>query len=283
MDIFTYWNTGRDRAPAAVQKCFDRWEEMNPGHDVHVLTETDLRGIVTDLPFDIGTLPVQAQSDILRIRLLREHGGAWVDATVLPMLPLDAWYDAYVGTSGIFMFHGRPSQWKLGNNLILAKKGNHFIEALDDAARAYWAHPRTLVDFMLPPSRPIGPRGTPKALLTRGKGWPYVRFVWKWYHDMLYPVSQEGRQSRFFPYFWQMYLMMQLIETDPKVRSTVEVMTYRNHELCHTIQHFRTYLGADFPKSIPTALLCSPVQKLDWRVEWPDAVFHPPDPDRVLI
>lgn len=194
MDIFSFWDKGRTNAPKAVQICLDRWEQMNPGHKLHVLDEADLRRIVTDLPFDIGALPVQARSDILRVRLLRMYGGAWVDATLLPVLPLDRWSEAYLGPAGVFLFAGRPSHWRLGNYFILAPEGSYLIDAWDDAARGYWTHPRKLVDFMLPPSRPIGPRGTPKALLTRGKGWPYVSFVWKWHYDMLYPVSQAGRR-----------------------------------------------------------------------------------------
>lgn len=283
MKIFSYWDKGRANAPKVVQTCFDRWEKLNPGHSLLVLDEADLQKVVTDLPFDVGSLPVQARSDILRVRLLRLHGGAWVDATLLPILPFDRWLDQYLGSEGVFAFAGRPSEWRLGNFLIIAPNGSYLIDAWDDAVRGYWTHPRAKFDLMLPPARPVGPRKTPKSLLTWGKGWHYVRFYWKWHYDTLYPVSEEGRRSRYFPYFWQHYLMMQLIQTDPKVRAIMERMIYRNHELCHTVQHFRNSLGDDFQKSIRTALLCSPVQKLDWRVEWPEDVFAQPDAERVLI
>jgi|GEM_PF-2461607 len=283
MDIFSFWDKGRANAPPAVQRCLDRWESLNPEHNLHVLDESDLRRIVTDLPFDVGALPIQARSNILRVRLLRLHGGAWVDATLLPMLPLRCWMRDYLGSTGVFMFAGRPSQWRLGNFFILAEKENHFIRALDDATRDYWTHPRRKFDLMLPPARPVGLRRTPRSLLARDKGWEHVLFNWRWHYDPLYPVSARGRRGRLYPYFWHHYLMMQLMQTDPEVRAITEAMTYRNHELCHTVQHFRDYLGEDFPKAIPPALLCSPVQKLDWRYDWPEAVFDLPDADRVMI
>lgn len=283
MDIFSFWDKGRANAPKAVQICLDRWEQMNPGHKLHVLDEADLRRIVTDLPFDIGALPVQARSDILRVRLLRMHGGAWVDATLLPVLPLDRWSETYLGTAGVFLFAGRPSQWRLGNFFILAPNGSYLIDAWDDAVRDYWTHVRTKFDRMVPQLRPADPRTAPKDLLTWGKGWRHVHFSWKWYFNTLYPVSSEGRRGKYFPYFWQHYLMMQLIEKDPKIHAIVDAMVYRNHELCHTLQNFKRFLEEDFPKSVPMALLSSPVQKLDWRVEWPESIFQLPDPDRVLI
>lgn len=283
MDIFSFWDKGRANAPKAVQICFDRWEHLNPEHKLHVFDEEDLRRTVTDLPFDIGELPVQARSDILRIRLLRMYGGAWVDATLLPVLPLDRWSETYLGSAGVFLFAGRPSLWRLGNFFILAPNGSYLVDAWDDAVRGYWTNVRSKFDRNLPQIRPIDPRTAPMDLVTVGKGWRHVRFSWKWHYDTLYPVAPEGRKEPYYPYFWQHYLLMQLIQIDPKVSAIVDSMTYRYAELCHTVQNFKYQLGKDFPKSISSALLCSPVQKLDWRGEWTDEVFELPDPDRVLI
>lgn len=282
MDIFSYWDSGRDNAPAVVQKCFQRWEDLNPEHRLVVLNAHDLRDVLSDLPFDVGALPVQAQSDILRVRLLRLHGGAWVDATLLPVLPLDLWHDTYVGTTGFFVFGGPPVHWRLGTFLILAQAGNPFIQALDQANRDYWTHPRQAYDVQLRPTWRMG-RQFARSMMKRGNGLEYLRFFRKWRKDLLYPVSDDGRRSRYFPYFWQHYLMMQLAETDPKMQAIVDSMTYRQYDLCHTVQGVRHGLGPDFPKAVPMALRCSPVQKLDWRVDWPDEVFKVPPAETVLI
>ncbi len=283
MDIFSYWDSGRDNAPAVVKKCFQRWEDLNPEHRLVVLNAHDLRDVLSDLPFDVGTLPVQAQSDILRVRLLRLHGGAWVDATLLPVLPLDLWHDTYLGTTGFFVFAGPPAHWRLSNFLIIAQAGNPFITALDAAVRGYWTHPRQPFDHRFQPTWPVGNRLTLRALVTRGMGPGYVDFFSNWHKDLLYPVSDDGRCSRYFPYFWQHYLMMQLAETDPMMQAIVDSMTYRHHDLSHTVQNAHHTLGPDFPKAVLMALRCSPVQKLDWRVDWPDEVFVFPPPEHILI
>lgn len=283
MDIFSYWDSGRETAPKAVQKCLDRWEALNPEHRLIVLDASDLGDLLSDLPFDVGLLPVQARADILRIRLLRLHGGAWVDATLLPLLPLDAWHETYRGAAGFFVFSGPPEHWRLSNFLIFAQPGNYYIQALDEAVKNYWTHPRRLYDVGLRPTWAVGKRLTLRALITRDMGLDYLKFHRKWHENLLYPVSVEGRASQFFPYFWQQYLMMQLANTDPEAGKIVDAMTYRHHDLCHSLQNARQTLGDDFTKAVPIALRCSPVQKLDWRVDWPDEIFAVPDARGILI
>lgn len=284
LDIFAFWHSGT--RPPLVEACLARWRDLNPGRRVHVLTASDLRTLVDDLPFDIDLLPVQARADILRVRVLRRYGGAWVDATLLPVVPIDRWWDTYLGTSGIFVYSGPPAHFRYTNFLILARPGHPAIAALDDAIRAYWTHPRRIVDETpgkLSPRDRAGRRLRLRALTTRGMGLPYLRFYNRWFDDLLYPVSDEGRRSSFFPYFWQQYLMMQLADRDPVVRAAFDGMTYRHHDLCHGVQNALHGLGEDFPKAIPMALRGAPVQKLDWRVDWPATVFDMPPQDAVLI
>jgi len=283
MDIYSYWHSGRKNAPEIVQVCFDRWEKLNPGHRLFVLQEDELIDILQDFPFDLGLLPVQARADILRVRLMRLYGGAWIDATLLPILPLDLWYETYCSPSGLFVFSGPPAHWRLGNFLILARQGNYFIHALDDAIKEYWTHPRRIFDVYIQPTWPAGKRLTLRSLTTKGMGQAYLDFHRKWRKDLLYPVSHDGRLSKFFPYFWEHYLMMQLIERQSEARKIVQSMTYRQYDLCHGIQTSYKTLGDDFLRAIPITLRCSPVQKLDWRIKWPDEILEIPMANQVLI
>jgi hypothetical protein len=77
--------------------------------------------------------------------------------------------------------------------------------------------------------------------------------------------------------------MMQLADRDPVVRAAFDSMTYRHHDLCHGVQNAFHSLGTDYAKAIPMALRCAPVQKLDWRVDWPGAVYELPPEGEVLI
>ena len=283
LDIFSFWDTGRSNAPEAVRRCFDRWEALNPGHRLRVLDGRDLSETLSDFPFDLSLLPVQARSDILRIRLLRRHGGAWVDATVLPVVPLERWVERYLGDIGFFAYAGPPAHWRLSNFLILAQPGHSFITALDDAIRGYWTKPRTLFDVGLQPTWPVGRKRTLRALVTPKMGRGYLEFHRKWRADLLYPVSDAGQRSGFFPYFWEQLLMMALIRDTPEAQAMLDAMTYRHHGLCHGVQTARATLGPDFPRAVPMSLRCAPVQKIDWRVDWPEEVFARIPAETVLL
>ena len=114
-------------------------------------------------------------------------------------------------------------------------------------------------------------------------GLAYIRFYEKWRRDLLYPVLEEGAASEFFPYFWEQYLMMELVRTDPLAAEIIRQMPYRLHDHCHMLQSARNSLGEDFSRAVPMALLSAPIQKLDWRREWPDEILAMPDPGQVLV
>ena len=73
------WFQGFEHAPDIVKKCHASWVRHNPGWDIRFLDEKLCRQYV-DLDTIVGKnahgVKKQALSDILRINLLAEHGGA---------------------------------------------------------------------------------------------------------------------------------------------------------------------------------------------------------------
>ena len=84
--IWSCWFQGREAAPHLVKRCFSSWERENPGWHFRCLDAVsieryvNLKGIV-DLQSQ--SLTAASFSDFVRILLLHEFGGIWVDATVL--------------------------------------------------------------------------------------------------------------------------------------------------------------------------------------------------------
>ncbi len=135
--IWVLWFQGWETAPWLVRKCLASWQVHNPGWDVRALDARTLQ-VYIELPdFDGRTIGPAALSDIIRIGLLREYGGVWVDATVVCHRPLDAWLPA-VMDEGFFAFD-RPAPDRLLSSWFLAAAEDNAIVARWHAATLdYW-------------------------------------------------------------------------------------------------------------------------------------------------
>ena len=155
--VWSCWLQGRIRAPWLVEQCLRSWEERNPGWDVRCLDQSSLARYI-DVP-DLSTKQITptSYSDIVRILLLRTHGGVWTDATVYCNRPLDDWLEELVA-SGFFAFDnpGGPTLWDL----------------LKSAPDRYISSPvRHGVALPLPPKIEEGIDTARPGLLERRKSW----------------------------------------------------------------------------------------------------------------
>lgn len=82
--IWCFWWQGKDKMPEVVRLCFDRIESNNS--NVTLITKDNINEIVK-LPQQIykkvadGNISYTHLSDILRLTLLAEYGGMWIDVT----------------------------------------------------------------------------------------------------------------------------------------------------------------------------------------------------------
>ena len=74
--------------PELVKMCNDRLRQVLPDEaEIHMITEKNYKEYV-ELPdyiiqkFKTGKMSITALSDVLRVALLSEYGGFWIDSTV---------------------------------------------------------------------------------------------------------------------------------------------------------------------------------------------------------
>ncbi len=126
--IWSCWFQGRDAAPHLVKRCFSSWERENPGWHFRCLDAASIeryvnfKGIV-DLQSQ--SLTAASFSDIVRILLLHEFGGIWVDATLFCNRPLDEWLPSAM-TEGFFAF-AEPAPDRLLSSWFLSAVPNHYL------------------------------------------------------------------------------------------------------------------------------------------------------------
>lgn len=136
--IWILWLQGWHEAPPIVQSCLASWQVLNPGWEVRPIALDDVR-ILLDLPdFSRKSITPASFSDLVRISLLNEFGGIWVDATVLCRRPLDDWIFPLLG-EGFFAF-SRPCEGRELSSWFLAvdRPAHPVVNAWHDCVRAYW-------------------------------------------------------------------------------------------------------------------------------------------------
>ncbi len=91
--IYTYWH---DKClPPFVKKCVNSWKRHNPSYKIVVLNKYNVSKYI---PFDIYKLKFadtqQRISDFIRLYLISEYGGFWLDSTIYLNKSLD-WVHSY--------------------------------------------------------------------------------------------------------------------------------------------------------------------------------------------
>lgn len=88
--IWICWWDGIESMPAIVNACYHSILQHAGTHSVQLITKNNFRNFVSIPEYilekvDVGIITITHFSDILRAALLYEHGGIWLDATILAL------------------------------------------------------------------------------------------------------------------------------------------------------------------------------------------------------
>ena len=88
LPLWSYWHQGKENAPELVQRCFESVQKYEGNRKINILSFDTIKDYV-ELPqryYDLvssGKMPVALFSDILRMYLLTQYGGVWIDSTIM--------------------------------------------------------------------------------------------------------------------------------------------------------------------------------------------------------
>lgn len=153
--IWTCWFQGMENAPEIVKKCWQSVIKNNPDKNVIVITENNMSDYVT-LPDYIvkkwkqGIITHTHMTDLLRLELLINYGGLWLDATVL----CTGKAPEYFFDSDLFFFQtlkpGRDGHaCYISSWLIEAKTNNKILMATRALCYEYWKENNVMWDYFL--------------------------------------------------------------------------------------------------------------------------------------
>ena len=139
--IWIYWQQGWDRAPDLIQASLRSWQVCNPGWQLNVLDQQSIPQVFgTKVPANLGRadIPIEAYSDILRVELLTQFGGVWVDATTICAQPLDTWLAPHAAERAFFAFDSPGPDRAIATWFLYASPGSYCITALHATVQDYW-------------------------------------------------------------------------------------------------------------------------------------------------
>lgn len=155
LPVWQLWLQGARNAPGIVKKCLDSVKCYCADRDIYVLDQDNYRDYI-DLPLHIidkyerGIITRTHFSDIIRVFLLKQYGGTWIDATVfltgsIPQVIQEEPYFAFSipknsNQSRVFL----SSSW-----FIHALPEHIFFENSAKLLSEYWLHENVLINYFL--------------------------------------------------------------------------------------------------------------------------------------
>jgi len=143
--VWTYWDQGKDCAPAIVDKCISS-QRLHFG-DRHILLSDRSLAEYIDIPNYIvekrHLMTTTHFSDIIRLLILKKYGGTWVDATVfISSSPSDP-------ESGFFAFSRPHDPYFLSSWFLQARANSYIVSKWLSVLLDYWKSHDALIDYYL--------------------------------------------------------------------------------------------------------------------------------------
>ena len=153
--IWVAWLQGYDNAPVLVKRCIDSIKKST-SHPVVIITRENISEYakIPDYIMDKygqGIISNAQFSDILRMSLLSEHGGLWIDATIFVpnKIPENVFYNEFYTCKRTPKISGYASQYRWTSFLNGCQKGCIIQKAMADLFFAYWKKNNYLIDYLL--------------------------------------------------------------------------------------------------------------------------------------
>lgn len=155
--VWICWLQGIEQAPEIVKKCYESIKKCFKEYKIVVLTSENIKDYVNIPEYILdkwhqGIISNTHFSDILRIELLTENGGIWIDSTVYST---SLSVPDYIKNSSFFFYKEinlskddykviKGSSWFIKSN-----KNNPILLLTRDLLREYWKKNNVLVEYFL--------------------------------------------------------------------------------------------------------------------------------------
>ena len=155
-NIWVCWMQGVEKSPRIVKLCYESLKKNIVDRDIVLITENNYKNYISFPDYiqnkiDKGIITGAHMSDLLRLELLDNYGGTWIDATVYCSgnnIP------EYMLESDLFLFQnlkpGKDGNASVISNWFITSKPHHkFIYMVKELLYEYWKDNNELVDYYI--------------------------------------------------------------------------------------------------------------------------------------
>ena len=154
--IWVFWYQGAENMPPVCRACYERLCRNSSGHPVRLVTGENLEQYI-QLPAHVvrkvrnGRITLTHLSDIVRMSLLAEHGGLWLDATVYvsESIPEEAFGPELFSVATRGHNTGNVSHSRWAGFILGGRSGHDLFRFGRDFLFEYWRHENRLIDYFL--------------------------------------------------------------------------------------------------------------------------------------
>ncbi|WP_455679166.1 capsular polysaccharide synthesis protein [Streptococcus sp.] len=149
-NIFIFWWDGFERSPMVVKRCLASVRKYYSDANIVEISKynfkdyTDINPVLVK-DFYNGNISIQTFSDILRFNLLKNHGGIWIDATILFFNKIDLFQELEDKSFSTIYFSSSRNFLKYKDNscswsgyFIAARKGSYLVTVMNNLFEEYY-------------------------------------------------------------------------------------------------------------------------------------------------
>jgi len=253
--IWILWLQGFENAPEIVKKCVGTWEKANENWRIIKLNRESIKEYISIekvLEANRNNIEKSDISDVVRIKLLSEYGGVWVDSTCICQRPLDEWLHEYT-SSGFFAFSEPAKDREIASWFLASEKGNYLTNEYQKRYVKYFREnkfKRQSTDVVRFIKMKI------EGALNINKSMPMLWFS--------YPIKSL---LKIYPYFAFHYKFLEACRKDEKARMVWE--NTPRYSADGPLRPIRSGLMSDLSSEARGKVIGEnvPMYKLNWEVE----------------
>jgi hypothetical protein len=130
--MWVFWDNP-EHIPKTVTMCIESWRKYHPDYNIILLTKMNYNEYI-NIPHRIVTHPhfnesMARFSDLIRLYALAEHGGIWLDSSILLKGPVDNWLLPGYEFSGFYLdgFTQKKEYPVIESWFLACHKGSEFV------------------------------------------------------------------------------------------------------------------------------------------------------------